>query len=182
MYVCDYIKDSSLNHLPAKFYPAYTISLFLINRYAFEPKDGILSQMKSSGSLRYIKNRTLQKLLGDISVAISNIRTRNDQEYMFWSNPIKPFMLKHYDFQWMTRLRNVNDTSAIHWLVKNYDKFIIDTNGEIPEYESMNKSETINMLLFYRQMLVSTRTLQLNEYVNVSGKILEELRKEYHIK
>ena len=85
-YLYGYIKDSSLTNLPKEFYPAYTTVFYLINSYTFEPKDGILSQLKSSGSLRYFKNATLQKLFGDISVAINTVRYRNEQEYS--SSPI----------------------------------------------------------------------------------------------
>src|SRR5258705_8616403 len=62
-YLSGYFKDSSLTNLPKNVYPAYTISLFLINSYSFEPKDGILSQLRNSGSLRYFKSIALQKLL-----------------------------------------------------------------------------------------------------------------------
>src|SRR6185295_4281941 len=49
-YLSNYFKDSSLTNLPKNVYPAYTISLYLINSYSFEPKDGILSQLRNSGS------------------------------------------------------------------------------------------------------------------------------------
>ena len=96
-YLTSYFRDSSLTNLPKKFYPAYTTSLYLINTYTFEPKDGILSQLKNSGSLRYFKSIALQKLIGDISVNINTMRTRNEQEYQYFASPIKPFMLKYYD-------------------------------------------------------------------------------------
>ncbi len=100
-YLYSYIKDSSLSNLPKEFYPAYTKVFYLINSYTFEPKDGVLNQLKSSGSLRYFKDAELQKLFGDISVAINNMRYRNEQEYQFFANPIKPFLLEHYDFKWV---------------------------------------------------------------------------------
>src|SRR5665213_2369444 len=109
-YLYSYIKDSSLTNLPKKFYPAYTTVFFLINSYTFEPKDGVLSQLKSSGSLRYFKDPELQKLFGDISVAINNVRDRNDQEYQFFANPVKPFILQHYDFKWVNDLQKMNKT------------------------------------------------------------------------
>jgi hypothetical protein len=56
------------------------------------------SQLRNSGSLRYFKSISLQKLLGDLSVCINNIRYRNEQEYQYFANPIKPFLLKYYDF------------------------------------------------------------------------------------
>ena len=107
-YIYSYIKDSSLTDLPKRFYPAYTTVFYLINSYTFEPKDGILSQLKSSGSLRYFKNPELQKLFGDISVAINNVRYRNEQEYQFFANPIKPFILQHYDFKWVDNVRKMS--------------------------------------------------------------------------
>src|SRR5271169_6322272 len=73
-YLRNYFKDSSLTSLPREFYPAFTTVMYLVNTYTFEPKDGILSQLKSSGSLRYFHSTTLQKLFGDISVSINNVR------------------------------------------------------------------------------------------------------------
>ena len=75
-YLSNYFKDSSLTNLPKEFYPSYTTSLYLINTYTFEPKDGILNQLRNSGSLRYFKNIALQKLVGDISVNINNAATK----------------------------------------------------------------------------------------------------------
>jgi hypothetical protein len=88
-YLNSYISDSSLTNLPKEFYPAYTTVFYLINSYKFEPKDGVLSQMRNSGSLRYFKSAALQKLFGDINVAINNVRNRNDQEYQFFADPDK---------------------------------------------------------------------------------------------
>ncbi|MEP6699669.1 MAG: hypothetical protein ABJA85_00070, partial [Bacteroidota bacterium] len=121
-YLWSYIKDSSLTDLPKAFYPAYTTVFYLINSYTFEPKDGVLSQLKSSGSLRYFKSPALQKLFGDISVAINNVRYRNEQEYQFFANPIKPFMLKHYDFKWSDDLRKEDPNAYNIDLIHQYRK------------------------------------------------------------
>ena len=180
-YVAAFIKDSVLDNLPENFYPLLTVDLYLINRFAFEPKDGILSQLRNSGSLRYFKSVYLQKLLGDLSVAINNIRTRNEQEYQYFANPIKPFMLKHYDFGWLTQLRNLNDSSAIHELLYNYDKFNFHLKGKIMNLATLDRNEACNMILFYKQMIVSTRTLQLKDYISTNHKILEELRRNYKL-
>jgi hypothetical protein len=87
-YLNSYIKDNSLTSLPKEFYAAYTTVFYLFNTYSFEPKDGMLSQLKSSGALRYFKNNALQKLFGDISVCINNVRYRNEQEYQFYSEAL----------------------------------------------------------------------------------------------
>jgi hypothetical protein len=152
-----------------------------MNRYAFEPKDGMLSQLRNSGSLRYFKSVYLQKLLGDISVSINNIRERNNQEYQYWSDPVKPFLLRYFDFNWLTQLRNINDTSAIAELVYDYGKYNFHIKGVIRNMSAIDRSEASNMILFYKQMFVSTRTLQLSEYVITNHKILQELRNNYAI-
>src|SRR6187399_428868 len=119
-YLWAYIKDSSLTDLPKAFYPAYTTVFYLINSYSFEPKDGVLSQLKSSGSLRYFKSTALQKLFGDMSVCINNVRDRNDQEYQFFASPIKQFDLKHYDFGWMNELRKLDENGYNMDLIAKY--------------------------------------------------------------
>lgn len=53
--------------------------------------------------------------------------------------------------------------------------------GKILHIESIDRVEAANMLLFYKQMLVSTRTLQLNNYSNLNHAILELLKRTYSI-
>jgi hypothetical protein len=181
-YLRNYIRDSSLASLPREFYPAYTTVMYLANTYAFEPKDGILSQLKSSGSLRYFKNTTLQKLFGDISVSINNVRYRNEQEYQFFASPIKPFMLKHYDFNWMNELRKQDENETGINLVHRYRKSNTIIQAGILNLASFERSDVTNMIAFYKQMLVSTRTLQMNDYVKANSRLLQELKKNYKLK
>ncbi|HEU5167685.1 MAG TPA: hypothetical protein VFU29_19200 [Chitinophagaceae bacterium] len=181
-YLNGYLKDSSLASLPREFYPAYTTVMYLVNTYSFEPKDGILSQLKSSGSLRYFKSTTLQKLFGDISVCINNIRYRNEQEYQFFANPIKPFMLKHYDFNWMNELRKHDENETAIKLINYYRKSDTIIQARILNLSSFDKGEASNMISFYKQMLVSTRTLQMNDYIATNRKLLQELRRIYKLK
>ena len=180
-YLSGYLKDSSLTSLPRKFYPAYTTVLYLANTYSFEPKDGILSQLKSSGSLRYFKNPTLQKLFGDISVSINNVRYRNEQEYQFFASPIKPFMLKYYDFNWMNELRKQDENETAINLVNRYRKSDIIIPASILNLTSFDRGDATNMIAFYKQMMVSTRTLQMNDYIKANNKLLQELRRNYNL-
>ena len=180
-YLVLYIQDSSLTSLPREFYPAYTTVMYLANTYHFEPKDGILSQLKSSGSLRYFKSSALQKLFGDISVCINNVRYRNEQEYQFFASPIKPFMIKHYDFGWINELRKQDKNATATNLIRHYRQGNTDIPAGILNLTSFDRSETCNIIAFYKQMLVSTRTLQLNEYIEANRKLLHELRKNYKL-
>jgi hypothetical protein len=181
-YVYSYIKDSLLTSLPKKFYPAYTTVFYLINSYTFEPKDGVLNQLKSSGSLRYFKDAELQKLFGDISVAINNVRYRNEQEYQFFANPIKPFLLQHYDFKWVNDVRKLSPDAYYIDLLNLYLKSDTFIEAAILNLPTFNRNEAANMVMFYKTMIVSSRTLQLNDYIKTNAKILEALRKDYHLK
>jgi hypothetical protein len=180
-YLYGYIKDSSLTNLPKEFYPAYTIVFYLINSYTFEPKDGVLNQLKSSGSLRYFKDLELQKLFGDISVAINNVRYRNEQEYQFFANPIKPYMLQHYDFKWVDDVRRMSENAYYLDLLNLYSKSDTLIEANILNLQTFNRSEASNMVMFYKTMMVSSRTLQMNDYIKANAKILKVLRENYHL-
>lgn len=179
VYLHNYFKDSSLTVLPRRFYKSFTIGAYLINRYAFEPKDGILSQLRNSGSLRYFKSVALQKQLGDLSVDINNIRYRNDQEYQYFADPLKPFLLKHFDFDWLNQLRNENSSPNIDNAFNDYMAGKIKATGSILNAASFDRSDAANMMGFYRQLIVSTNSLQLYNYIVDNKKVLKELRKTY---
>jgi hypothetical protein len=181
-YLSRYIRDSSLTTLPKEFYPAYTTVMYLITSYFFEPKDGVLNQLKSSGSLRYFKSPALQKLFGDISVCINNVRYRNDQEYQFFASPIKPFLLKHYDFNWMNEVRKLEENAVSLNLIRRYRESDTTIKAAILNLSTFDRGEVSNMILFYKTMLVSSRTLPMNDYVMANHKLLQELRRNYHLK
>ncbi len=181
-YLVNYIRDSSLTNLPREFYPAYTVVFYLITSYTFEPKDGVLSQLKGSGSLRYFKSAKLQKLFGELSTYINNVRDRNDQEYQFFSSPIKPFDLKHYDFNWMNQLRKLDENGYNMDLIARYRAGNMMIKADILNLDSFDRGETINMIQFYKQMLVSTRTLAMKDYMTANRNLLQELSREYGLK
>jgi len=181
-YLVSYIRDSSLTNLPKEFYTAYTTVFYLAASYVFEPKDGVLSQLKGSGSLRYFKSANLQKLFGEMSVYINNVRDRNDQEYQYFSSPVKPFILKHYDFNWMNELRKIDETAYNIDLIARYRAGNTIIKADILNLPSFDKGEVINMILFQKAMMVSTRTLSMKDYITTNQKLLQELRKEYHLK
>jgi len=181
-YLVKYIKDSSLTNLPKEFYPAYTTVFYLITSYTFEPKDGVLSQLKSSGSLRYFKSQHLQKLFGDISVYINNVRDRNDHEYQFFASPVKQFDLKHYDFNWMDEVRKMDENAYNMDLIARYRSGNDFIKADILNIASFDRGEVINMIRFYKQMLVSTRILAMKDYMTTNQNLLQELRKEYQLK
>ena len=178
-YLYGYFKDSSLTILPRKFYPAFTTSLYMINIYAFEPKDGILGQLRNSGSLRYFKSVALQKLLGDLSVAINNMRYRNEQDYQYFANPIKPFLLKHFDFNWLNQVRPENSNSNMIVVMDSYLRSNRIVKAEILNVGQFDRGEAANMVALYKALVISSNLLQINAYISTNKKILQELRQNY---
>jgi hypothetical protein len=178
-YLAAYFKDSSLTNLPKNFYPAYTISLYMINRYQFEPKDGVLSQLRSTGGLSYFKNAQLQKLLGDMSVSINNMRYRNDEEYQFFANPLKPFLLAHYDFNWLDSLRRADPDPVVLNVIKHYEQNTTIYQSSILNVATLDRVETCNMIAFFKQMMVSTQSLQIHIYIVTNHQLLQALRTNY---
>lgn len=110
------------------------------------------------------------------------MRDRNDQEYQYFTNPVKPFLLKHYDFNWMNELSKMDETAYNMDLIARYRKGNALIKAPILNLPSFDKGEVINMILFYKAMLVSTRTLSMKDYITTNQKLLMELRKEYHLK
>jgi hypothetical protein len=180
-YLYTYFKDSSLTVLPRKFYPAFTTSFYMVNIFAFEPKDGILSQLRNSGSLRYFKSIELQKLLGDLSVAINNMRYRNEQDYQYFANPIKPFLLKHFDFNWLNQVRHENSDSNMITVMDNYLHSNETVKAEILNVGQLDRGEAANMVAFYKALVISSNLLQINAYISTNKKILQELRQNYSL-
>jgi hypothetical protein len=124
----------------------------------------------------------LQKLLGDISVNINDLRTRNEQEYQYFASPIKPFMLKYYDWSWIDNLRKQDTTPIVLTVLNNYRHSSLTLESKILNIPSLDRGEASNMILFYKQMMVSSRTLQMNNYIVTNHKILEVLREIYSLK
>ncbi len=116
----------------------------------------------------------MQKLLGDMTVYINNVRERNEQEYQYFASPVKPFLLKHYDFNWMNELRKMDETAYNINLIAQYragDKII---KADILNLPSFDRGEAINQRpCWYLHPM--------KDYINTNKKLLEELRKEYHL-
>ena len=180
-YLYTYVRDSSLTDLPKRFYPAYTVVFYLINSYTFEPKDGVLSQLKSTGSLRYFKDPELQKLFGDLSVSINNVRFRNEQEYQFFASPVKPFIMDHYDFKWIDNLRGLKPDALYLDLLSLYLNSDTVIHANILNLPSFSRGEAANMIMFYKTMMASSRTLQMNDYMEANKRMLQVLRNDYKL-
>ena len=179
VFFINYVKDSSLTTLSNQFYPAFTWSFLQSAQLLFEPNDGILNQLRNSGELRYFKSSELQEKIGQLTVQVANIRNRNDKEYSFIEMNLRPFTLKHYDFNWYQAFTRNGKFTLLEALSQN---FPVTFTGKIVNHDKFNRQEAENMAYYYLLMLRGTRQIQYMPYATINHQLLQILRKEYHIK
>jgi len=177
-YFVDYVKDSNLTSLSARFFPAFATSLIQIQYIIFEPNDGILNQLRNSGELRYFKNSDLQSEIGKLGVKIAYVRARNDKEYSYIEFYHRPFVLKHFDFNWYENITHNGALPLVEALKQNMQA--VDP-GKIVNADKFSRQEAKNLVSYTLLMLRSTRQIQYREYTEANHRVLELLRKEFHL-
>ena len=179
-YFREYILDSNLADLSEKFYPSFAWTAVLTTSIIFEPNDGILSQLRNSGALRYFKNTHLQNSVSNISVVISNVRDRNQQEYQFIEDFIRPFTVKHYDFQWMDEYTQNGKLSILQAL--NQTRYHSPAKPFIKNMQEFKRQDAEGLVAYYLVILRATRQIHYQAYIEKSHELLEALRNEYGFK
>lgn len=175
-----YFEDSSLTDVSKKFAVNFSYGISFRTPSLFEPRTVILDQLKNSGSLRYFRNRELQKLIGDLSVAIYNINDRQRLETDVRKEFVNPLIVLHYDYDFHRMLikNSVTNVSA----VAAYEASDEIIPFEFKSLEKFDKQGTINALGIYgMNALSSTRSVHFQVYKELNSEILKLLRKEYNI-
>ena len=175
-YFISYVKDSSLITLSDRFYPAFSWA-FIVQQFLFEPNDGILNQLRNSGELRYFKNPELQAVVGKLSVAIANIRNRQEREYSYMEVYLRPFSLKYFDFNWYEVFVQYGNSDLYTALNQNVKSLV---KGKIPNLDKFNRQEAANLASYFLVILRGTRIAPYTEYATINHQLLQILRKEYH--
>jgi len=178
-YFRDYVLDSNLNHLSPRFYPSFTWSFILTTSIIFEPNDGVLNELKNSGSKRYLKNLSLQQHISDIDVAISKLRNRNNQEYTFVEDFTRPFTIQFYDFRWQEYFTRNGKLSILEGLDLNTR----DTTGSfyIKNLSELKRDHAEAITSYYLILIRATRQLYYEDYIKKNHLLLEALRNDYDI-
>lgn len=180
-YVANYFKDSNMTVLPKAFYPRFTWALFMTTYVLFEPKDGILEQLKNSGSLRYFRNIEIQKAVGDFSVAVNNLRIRSEREASLSSTINRDFIIKHYDNQFIDKITNNGKKNNIESL-KDYELSTNIIPASILHSKEIDREGVANYFIYYAVVIRSTRQGQMHAYEVASTKLMKLLREDYHLK
>ena len=177
-YFIAYVKDSNLTTLSNRFYKSFSWAFLQTGKILFEPDDGIINQLKNSCELRYFRSAALQAAVGELNVAIANIRTRNEREYNMVEIYTRPFSIKFYDFEWLNALTKNGELEFTEAMLQNRE---VPINGSIPNIDKFDRKEAENIASYYLLMLHSTRMAQYARYTNSNHKLLEILRKNYHL-
>ena len=181
-YIVRYFKDSSLTNVSKNFVINFHYGVMFRSPYLFEPRTAVLEQLKNSGSLRYFKNYELQKLIGDISVAIHNINDRQALETSVRAEYINPFIAKHYNYDFDLALHQFDGETIFENLLE-YEKSDTTINFQFVNTETINPRLFANYISFYTLSgMRGTRTLHFQKYIETNAVLLKVLRKEYNLK
>jgi hypothetical protein len=177
-YFIEYVKDSSLTNISPRFFPAYTTAFIQIQYIIFDPNDGILNQLRNSGELRYFKSSELQSEIGKLSIKIAFVKTRNDREYSYVEFYNRPFILKHFDFEWYEAYTHKGSISLFEALKQDQQ---VTVTPKISNVDKFSRQEAENIASYYLLLLRSTRQIQYKEYADANHRVLQLLRKEFHL-
>jgi len=181
VYLMKYFKDSSLTTVSKKFVLNFLYGISFRTPSLFEPRTVVLEQLKNSGSLRYFKNHELQKLVGDLSVAIHNINDRQALESAVRNEYVNPLIIRHYDYDFDIAISREFDPSVIRAAAK-YEMTGNVIPFQLKALDKLDREATINILGFYcRNGLSSTRILHYQKYIDLNTALLKLLREEYHL-
>ena len=180
-YLMDYFKDSTVVDVSKSFVLNFQYGLNFRTPSIFEPRTVVLEQLKNSGALRYFKNDELQKLIGDLSVAIQNINDRQALESSIRIQYIDPLLVKHYDMNFDQAINQYGGKNIFD-KISRYEKSDTLIPFQFKKIDAFDSLGTINVLGFYAGYgLRGTRQIHYQKYIEVNAELLKELRNEYHL-
>ncbi|HWD89870.1 MAG TPA: hypothetical protein VG367_17180 [Mucilaginibacter sp.] len=134
------------------------------NVYPFHPSSGSYDQIKSSGSLRFFKQK-MANLMNEYELQSKEVENREDIDLRFITDKYIPFNMKlmnveaGYDFRFSSKT-----THELYFT----DRSVAGTR------------EWINYIMLAK--LLRMRSMQeYNKLLEVSGRVLAELKKEYDL-
>ena len=178
-YFINYMRDSSLTNISDRFYRSFAWSFLISSTVIFEPADGMLNQLRNSGSLRYFKSNKLQSEIGELSVSITKVRDRMGVEFGIIAQNLRPLAIRFYDFRWNEELTNNGSLNLVEALQQQQAP---KRKATILKLKDFDRLEAENAASYYRLALKATKILQFKNYIETNHKLLETLREEYQIK
>lgn len=180
-YMIDFFRDSSLTSSSKALSINFLYAISARTPIIFTPRTVVLEQLKGSGSIRYFKSNELQRLVGDLSVAIDYIETRQEYENAIFNNHIEPIMVKHMDYDFQFKLFTVD--GGIFDRLTAYEASTEYIPFQLSQIDKVDRQGIMNLLGYYHTNgLFSTRLIPFEQYKNVNAALLKELRKEYRLR
>ena len=173
-YVKHYLKDSTLTTVSKEFSINYGLGLTVNTPAIFEPRAAILDLLINSGSLRYFKSKESQKLTIDLSIAIQELKSRNERIRLFIAKDIDPFTIQHTDDEWKDKIMELGGYGE-------YQKSNIIIPFHFYNPEKVDKVADINRLGIFSLLLKQNATSYYKRYDSLNKKLLINLRKEYRL-
>lgn len=181
LYLRNYFKDSNLHQTSKTFAINFMKGILFRSPSFFEPRSIVLEQLKNSGSLRYFKDENLQKLIGELSVAINNVNDRQALEQGVRGDYLNTLIIQHYDYNHELKLRK--EGRDIFSVLKEYEESDEIIPFQLQAIDKFDKPKTINIVSFYAlAAMESTRTVHLKKYIEVNSELLKLLREKYRLK
>jgi hypothetical protein len=176
-----YFRDSSLEHCSKSFAVNFSYCFATFSPSVFQPKDAILEQLKNSGSLRYFKNEQLQKLIGELAVNITDLRSRNQLELDFTQQHLLPFFVEHNDQDWFDNLGLDSNVFLANRLYR-YEMSNEDFPFNFKKPASVDRAAATNMIGLYQIIFRGSLFRQYKEYERLNQQLVDALRREYGMK
>lgn len=110
----------SLN-MPQSRDSVYKYATGMFGGYPYNPSNGAVESLISTGDISLIQNDTLRNYLVSWKDVLSNYSTHINIDREFWSNRIEPYIIEYGDFMDMDSERNkklLTDTVFINMLVR----------------------------------------------------------------
>ncbi len=167
--------DSSLVNCSKAFSLNFYYAFRVNTPSRFEPKTVILEQLKNSGSLRYFKSKELQRLTGELSVAIAFVRARNEIDNDYVETHINQFIIKYNDPLWYDKVNPHDDQVFI--VLANYEKSSLVLPFHFNNPAGFNRNESLNMIGDFQLILQASRSIMYKRYQVLNHTLLEALRK-----
>lgn len=178
-YLVAFFRDSSLTSSSKQLSINFIWGVTARTPIIFTPRTVVLEQLRSSGSLRYFKNKELQRLIGDLSVAIDYIKARQDYENSIFQTYMEPIMTRHMDYSFQFKLFE----NRIFDRLAEYEKSTEYIPFRMSQVDKFDRISVINLLSYYHTNgLKSTRLIPFKQYIEANAALLAELRKEYDLR
>ena len=181
-WIISYFKDSSITNVPKAFSIHFLYGVYFRTPSLFEARTVLLEQLQNSGSLRYFKNIRLQKLIGELSVAIALINDRQQVETQARAQFVNPFIVDHYDYDFNEKITQ-DGRLLFSVAIDRYEKNNDIIPFQLKNTDKLDRGKIINILGLYGfGALRATRQQHFQRYIDLNSELLNELRKEYHLK